>query len=127
MKILKLLLGVLGLAAIITAVVFIVRTWDSVRGLWFAANANRSQPFDNPINQIYLTIGVAALAGLLVGLAIGLPSRTAGSIRRQALQDASDVREASIRRRAGGLDGEDGPGEKRGGATNANDVDGELR
>lgn len=104
MKILKLLLGLAGVAAIIATVVFIVRTWDSVRGLWFAANANRSQAFDNPINQIYLTIGVAALAGLLVGLAIGLPTRTPGAVRRQALQDASDVREAAIRNRVGGTD-----------------------
>ncbi|WP_425307972.1 hypothetical protein AADG42_04190 [Ammonicoccus fulvus] len=117
MKILKLLLGVLGLAALITTVVFIVRTWDSVRGLWFAANANRSQAFDNPINRIYLTIGLAALAGLLIGLAIGLPGRTAGAIRRQALQDASDVREASIRRRVGGLDDA-----SSGGATSAESV-----
>lgn len=109
MKILKGLLGVIALTGLIISIVFIVRTWDIVRGLWFAANANRSQEFANPLQQIYVTIALAAGTGLVLGLAIGLPTRTKNAVRRQALQDASDLREATIRARVGVADAENHP------------------
>ncbi len=118
MKILKLLFAVVGLVGLVAAGVYLFRLYMDLQLIMGAANTGRSaNVLASPMPVIGLVAGLAGVGGLLLGLAIGLPGRTAGAIRKQALQDASDIREASIRRRVGGLD--DAPA---GGATNAESV-----
>lgn len=105
MKILKLVAVVLGLVGLVIAGIYLGRIFLDLQTIMGAANTGRSaNVLASPMPFIGLVAGLASLGGLLLGLGIGLPSRTRGAIRRQALQDASDLREASIRRRVGGPD-----------------------
>lgn len=104
MKILKLLLLALGIIGLGVGGWYLLQTWLEVRNLWAVSNALRSPVSPNPTPMVLLTAGIAALGGLLLGVGIGLPARSQAAVRRQALQDASDAREASIRSRVLGED-----------------------
>lgn len=104
MKVLKGLMLVLGLIGLGVGGYFLFQAWLEVRNLWAIANSMRSTTSVNPTPTVLIAALVGMAGGLLLGIGIGLPSRTRGAIRRQALQDASDMREASIRQRVGGTD-----------------------
>lgn len=100
MKFLKGLLAILGLVGLIGGGVYLGWTAIDVSNLVAVANANKSQGYPSPMNRIYITVGLAALGALLLGLGIGMPNRTAGGIRKEALQSAAAKRETEIRTRA---------------------------
>ena len=101
MKILKVILGVLGLAGLGVGGYFLFQSWLEVRNLWAISNSMRSSTSVNPTPTVMLAAALGAVGGLVLGLAIGLPGRTKNAIRRQALEDASAAREAAIRQRVG--------------------------
>lgn len=106
MKILKGLLLVLGVVGLAVGGWYLFQAWLEVRNVWAIANSMRSTTSVNPQPLVMTATLVGMLGGLLLGLGIGMPLHTRGAVRRQALQDASDMREASIRDRVGGLDKE---------------------
>lgn len=106
MKILKGLLLVVGLVVLAVGGYFLFDAWLEVRNIWAIANSMRSTTSTNPVPTVLIAAAVAALGGLILGIGIGFPTRSQRSIRRQALQDASDMREAAIRQRVGGSDSE---------------------
>lgn len=84
MKFLKWLLAVLGILGLAAAGFFFFRSWVDVGRLMAAVNVNHAG-YTSPWNMIAYATGLAALGGLLLGMAIGIPTRTAGSIRKEAL------------------------------------------
>lgn len=99
MKILKLVLTVLGIIGLGVGGYFLFQAWLEVRNLWAIANSMRSTTSDNPVPTVMFAALLGAVGGLVLGLGLALPARTKGEIRREALQDASDAREALIRQR----------------------------
>jgi hypothetical protein len=104
MKILKVILGVLGVVGLGVGGYFLFQAWLELRNLWSIANSMRSTTSVNPTPTVMIAASLGAIGGLALGLALGLPGRTRSAIRRQALQDASDAREAAIRQRVGTKD-----------------------
>lgn len=102
MKIVKVLLAVLGVVGLGVGGYFLFQAWLEVRNLWAIANSMRSTTSVNPTPTVMLAAALGAVGGLVLGVALGLPSRTRAAIRQEALQDASDVREAAIRQRVAG-------------------------
>lgn len=100
MKILKVLFALIGLAGLIAAGIYLAQVLFDMQNIMGAANSGRSQQMPSPMNKIYITSGLAGLGGLLLGLGLGLPSRLAGGIRKEALRDAATKRETEIRSRA---------------------------
>lgn len=100
MKILKILLALLGLAGLIAGGIYLAQVLFDMQNIMGAANAGRSQQMASPMNKIYITTGLGALGGLLLGLGLGMPSRLAGGIRKEALQTAAAKRETEIKNRA---------------------------
>jgi len=89
MKIVKALLAVVGLIGLVAAGMFVFLNWVDAGRLLAAANSNKSgNLFPDLMPRVYLSAGLAAAGGLLVGLGIGLPVRTAGQVRRLALEEA---------------------------------------
>jgi len=88
MKVLKWILGVIGLAATAVMGFYLFRAWVEIGKMMTAANTNRSQSFPSPINYVYLSTGLALAAGLILGLALGLPARTARSMRHDLEQES---------------------------------------
>jgi hypothetical protein len=88
MKVLKNVFLVLGLLVVIGAGALLVKNaWD-LRILYEIAMANKSQPsVVNPTNLVLIGAALAVAGGLLVGLGIGMPKRTAGAVRNQALEE----------------------------------------
>lgn len=115
MKILKVLLLVAGVIGLAIGGYYLFQAWLEVRNIWAIANSMRNTTSVNPQPFVVTAALVGALGGLLLGIGIGLPLHTRGSVRRQALQDASDVRETAIRERIGGLEEQRGvtDGEER--------------
>ena len=103
MKFLKILFILLGLAGLIAAGVFLGLNWVDIGKLLAAANNDKSGALNpDPMGRIYLMSGLTAIGGLLLGLGLGLPSRTAGQIRNSALDSAAARRQDEIRTRATG-------------------------
>lgn len=102
MKILKFLFLVLGVVVLAIGGYFLFQAWLEVRNLWAIANSMRSTTSANPTPTVMIAAVGGALGGLLLGIGIGFPTHSRAAVRRQALQDASDVREAAIRQRVGG-------------------------
>lgn len=88
MKVLKSLLLVIGLLAIAGAGALLVKnTWD-LRILYEVAMANKSQPsVANPTNLVLIGAGLAVVGGIVFGLGIGLPRRTANALRHQTIEE----------------------------------------
>lgn len=110
MKLLKGLFLVLGVAVLAVGGYFLFQAWLEVRNLWAIANSMRSTTSANPTPTVMIAAAGGALGGLLLGIGLGFPTRSRAGVRRQALQDVSDAREASIRERISGRDAESVPG-----------------
>jgi hypothetical protein len=92
MKVLKNVFLVIGLLVVAGAGALLVKNaWD-LRILYEIAMANKSQPSVlNPTNLVLIGAGLAVIGGLLVGLGIGMPRRTAGSVRNATLEELHRV------------------------------------
>jgi len=88
MKVLKNAFLVIGLLAIAGAVAMLVKNaWD-LRVLYEVAMANKSQPsIVNPTNLVLIGAGVGVLGGVLLGLGIGMPRRTANAVRHETIEE----------------------------------------
>ncbi|HET7724007.1 MAG TPA: hypothetical protein VFK68_05170 [Propionibacteriaceae bacterium] len=88
MKVLKTVLLVVGLLAVAGAAALLVKNaWD-LRVLYEVAMANKSQPsVTDPTNLVLIGAGLAAVGGVVLGLGLGLPRRTAGAVRQETLED----------------------------------------
>lgn len=88
MKVLKNVFLAIGLIVIAGAgAILIKNAWD-LRILYEIAMANKSQAsVTNPTNLVLIGAGLAAVGGVLLGLGLGLPRRTAGSVRHQTLEE----------------------------------------
>ncbi len=88
MKVLKSGLLVVGLLAIAAAGALLVKNaWD-LRILYEVAMANKSQPsVVNPTNLVLIGAGVGVVGGLLLGLGIGMPRRTANAVRHEIIEE----------------------------------------
>jgi|SRR5664280_1026848 len=88
MKVLKNAFLVVGLLAIAGAVAMLVKNaWD-LRVLYEVAMANKSQPsIVNPTNLVLIGAGVGVLGGVLLGLGIGMPRRTANAVRHETIEE----------------------------------------
>ena len=105
MKLMKIVLLLLGLAALVAGGVFLGLNWVDVGRLLTAANNDKSANLNpDPMPRIYLTTALGTVGGLLLGLGLGLPTRTAGTIRNEALDGAAARRQDEIRTRATGTD-----------------------
>ena len=102
MKVLKNVFLVIGLLVILGAAgVLVKNAWD-LRVLYEVAMANKSQPsVTNPTNLVLIGAALAVGGGVLLGLGIGLPRRTAGAIRTEALADYQHGIEAPESSRSG--------------------------
>lgn len=86
MKVLKNVFLVLGLFAVVAGVVLLFLTYADVNRIYGVAIANPGQAtYADPFPRVLLTVGVSLLGGLLLGLGIGLPRRTGGSVRAEAI------------------------------------------
>lgn len=106
MKVLKWLLVLVGVAALIGAIIYSYLGWLDLQRLVAAAESMRSTPQPNPQQEMVLALGLCLVSGLVLGLGLGLPRRTAGRIRKETLESSAAAREADIRRRAAGGGGE---------------------
>lgn len=105
MKILKWVLAIIGVAGLIAAIVLLGKFALDARELIGAAQRyDSARSIQDPFVTTALIAGISAAGGLLLGVGLGMPSRTAGSIRNAALDDAAARREAEIRGRAAGPD-----------------------
>ncbi len=103
MKILKWLLAIVGVAGLIAVGVLLAKfALDSRELIGAAQRYTGATPIQDPFVSASLIAAVAAGAGVVLGLGLGLPNRTASSIRHAALDGASAKREAEIRARATG-------------------------
>lgn len=100
MRFLKALLLLTGLVGLGVAGYYLFNAWVDIRSMMAIANANRSAEFASPWTRVITSFWVGALGGLLAGAGLALPLRTAGEVRRKALQDSADSRELEIRDRA---------------------------
>ncbi|WP_460744772.1 hypothetical protein [Mariniluteicoccus endophyticus] len=100
MKILKILFALAGVVGLAVAGYYLFNAWVDIRSMMAIANANRSAEFVSPWQKVLTSTLLATAGALVLGLGIGLPMRTAGSVRKKALQDAADARELQIRDRA---------------------------
>lgn len=101
MKVLKAAVALIGLAGLVAAGIYLGLVYIDNERLLAAANANKSgNLFANPMPHIWLIAGLGAAGGLLLGLGLGLPTRTSGQVRRDALDEVNEARSASIGTRA---------------------------
>lgn len=113
MKVAKWVLVVLGAVCLGIGLYMVIRLSMDMRTIMGAANASKSvDVLQNPMRTIWIVGAVALVAGALLGLGIGLPQRTLGSVRRETLESAAAQRESAIRENALRLSGrsEAGPG-----------------
>lgn len=74
------LLGIVLFAVAVTCMVFMFYRYNSV---WSMATANHGTPIRNPRLFMWLTPAAALVSGLLLGMAIAMPRRSARSIRNE--------------------------------------------
>lgn len=107
MKFLKWLLALVGVVGLVAAGVLLGKfALDSRELIGAAQRYSGAIAIQDPFISAMLIAGIAAAGGLVLGIALGMPSRTAGQIRNQALDNASVRREAEIRSRADGGSGQ---------------------
>jgi len=101
MKPLKWLLGLLGLAALVGAGVWLFRFgWDMQEIIGAAQRYDSARVIANPVTTTTMIAGVALAGGLLLGLGLGLPTRTQGQVRRSTLDEVNSGRSAAIANKA---------------------------
>ncbi len=97
MKPLKWILGLLGLAAVAVAGFWLFRFgWDMQEIIGAAQRYDSARVIANPVTTTATIAGIALGAGLLLGLGLGLPARTPGQVRRQALDEVNAGRSKAI-------------------------------
>lgn len=86
MKFLKWLFVLLGIAGLIAGGALLVNViWDM--GKLMAAVRGYNTGVKDPTQRIYMTAGLAALGGLLLGWGLGLPGRTGRAVRNEYKRD----------------------------------------
>lgn len=101
MKPIKWLLMLLGVAAVAGAGVWLFRFgWDMQEIIGAAQRYDSARVIANPVTTTTMIAGVALGAGLLLGLGLGLPTRTPGQIRRATLDEVNSGRSAVIANKA---------------------------
>lgn len=102
MKFFKWVFGVLGLVGVIGGIIFTSYIGISdVRALMAAANSNKSNNmFGDPMPRFWMAAGALGLGGLLLGLGLGMPSKTSRGYKHEALTQQATRREAEIANRA---------------------------
>lgn len=65
----------LGVILLIAAAVLLGKDVIDINQLHAVANANRSTNFPSPLNNVLITVGLAAAGGLLAGLGLRRPER----------------------------------------------------
>lgn len=86
LKFTKAVFAVLGLAVLAVAIYFLVKLmwrWNTVMGY---AQANHAT-VENPRAFMFITACAALVAGLLLGIGIAMPRRTAHSIRKSTREE----------------------------------------
>lgn len=83
MKFIKWATVVIGAIGAMVAGYYLFQSWVGVGKMMAVANANKSQGFPSPMDYIYLAAGIAFASGIVLGLGLGLPSRTQRSLRRE--------------------------------------------
>ena len=88
MKVLKSVLLVVGLLAIAGAGALLVKNaWD-LGNLYNVAMDNKNQTsVVNPTSLVLIGAGLAAVGGIVFGLGIGLPRRTANAVRHDTIEE----------------------------------------
>lgn len=90
MKVLKIALAVLGIAGVITTIVLMGKFWlDSKTLLGAAQRYDAGSNYLDPMVSASIIVGVAAASFFVLGLAVGLPMRTAARIRRELRDEQS--------------------------------------
>lgn len=101
MKPIKWILGLLGLAAVAGAGVWLFRFgWDMQEIIGAAQRYDSARVIANPVTTTAMIAGISLAAGLLLGLGLGLPSRTSGQIRKRTLDEVNAGRSAAIATKA---------------------------
>lgn len=103
MRFLKTILLIIGLIAVLVAAFLLAQQYVYMVSLSAAANSqNSANPprYPNPFANVAVVAGVGLLGGFLLGYGLGLPKRTAASIREEALDAATAQRQATIASRA---------------------------
>ncbi|HSN43140.1 MAG TPA: hypothetical protein VLR88_03695 [Propionibacteriaceae bacterium] len=75
MKFLKWFFFLIGLVGLIVSGFLLFKNYIDIRQLHGIAYANKSAEGTNPNREVLVTVGIAALSGLLVGVGIALPRR----------------------------------------------------
>ena len=83
LKFTKGLFIVVGLAAAVIAVTFLVPLSSQVDQLVATARSSGGAPVSDPLPQIRIALIAAALTGLFIGAGMALPRRTTRSIRNE--------------------------------------------
>ena len=93
MKFLKWTLAILGVGAVIALAVLLGQFALESRELIGAAQRyDSARAIRDPFESASLIGGVGVAAGLLLGLGLGLPNRTANQIRAKALEGQGSTR-----------------------------------
>lgn len=97
MKIVKIVLSIVGVAALVAGGVYLSLVFLDNARLLAAANANKSgNLFNDPMQNIFLVAGLALLGGLALGIGLAMPTMTRGAIRRDALDEVNSQRRSAI-------------------------------
>ena len=98
MKIVSSLLLVLGVVALVatlgwTLYILFFATGNFSAMVNVANNMRSVTQFPNPVPLIFIGVGLALLAGLLIGLSVGMPKQTRKALERDAV-DAYKLEQA---------------------------------
>lgn len=97
MKVLKATLALFGIAGIVATVVLLGKFWlDSKTLLGAAQRYDAGSIYLDPMVSASIIAGVSAISFFLLGLAVGLPLRTAGRIGKEAIEHASANQQSEI-------------------------------
>lgn len=101
MKALKWVLIVLGAVCLGFGLFMVIRLSMDMGTVMSAANAGRgADALANPMSTVWIVSAIALAAGALLGLGLGLPRLTSGTVRRETLKGAAAQREQAIRENA---------------------------
>ena len=101
MKILKVLFALVGIAGVIAAAVLLSQfALDSRELIGAAQRYDGTKQIRDPFVTTSMLTAIGAATGLFLGLALGLPSRTKGQIRKATLDEVNADRSAAIAHRA---------------------------
>lgn len=97
MKIVKIVLSIVGVAALVAGGVYLSLVYLDNARLLAAANANKSgNLFNDPMQNIFLVAALALVGGLALGIGLAMPSMTKGAVRREVLDGVNDQRRSAI-------------------------------